>query len=83
MVGRGLRAWCDTWSGGAKSHANGASKTKSQFQRGMVGRGWGSVAWLVLLANEVSPCHVGSPAQRLGLIPRQWGHTQTQAHPGW
>uniref|UniRef100_A0A251TCN5 Uncharacterized protein n=1 Tax=Helianthus annuus TaxID=4232 RepID=A0A251TCN5_HELAN len=47
---------------------------------------WGvaGLAWLVLLANEVSPCHVGSPAQRPGCILRQQSHaqTQTQTHPG-
>ncbi|KAJ0433054.1 hypothetical protein HanIR_Chr17g0866031 [Helianthus annuus] len=61
------------WVGGMVRHMEyGAPKTKSQFLRGMVGRGWGGMAkphhnevppWLVLLANEVPPCHVGSPAQ--------------------
>ncbi|KAJ0855338.1 hypothetical protein HanRHA438_Chr14g0672241 [Helianthus annuus] len=50
----------------------GHPRPKANFKRGMVGRGWGDVEkktnfkGLVLLANEVPPCHVRSPAQRPG-----------------
>ncbi|KAJ0801980.1 hypothetical protein HanPI659440_Chr03g0124071 [Helianthus annuus] len=68
MVGHGLGAWYDTWS-------MGAPKTKPQFQRGMVERGWGGVAkphhnevppWLVLLANHIPQSKSRSPAPRPG-----------------
>ncbi|MFS7899903.1 hypothetical protein Hanom_Chr12g01177211 [Helianthus anomalus] len=54
MVGRGLGLWCDTWS-------MGHPRPKVNFK----GVWWGvaGMAWLVLLADEVLPCHVGSPAQ--------------------